>query len=869
MRNKILIIYFILGFNTFRCLAQIQKPIIDRVAYNSWAAVGGVQISNDGKFVIFTINNEPLNGKTIVLKSTDGKWERKYLGGSGGSFSPNSQIAVLDKHGGGIVVFLKDKEELEFSNPKYFVENLGLFVYKREGDLIIEDPLTRKRDVIANVKTYKAMDRVEGLLLTLGGHLQNEIMSFAWYDLRTKKITKFWEGDKIDNIISGMDGEHIAFIAEDSRNVGGRKICIYYHSSNTVEVVFEENKLTSQSIANLNRFCADNQNLIVTLREKDDSRSKDSNAVDLNIWSYKDDQLQTKQLMSPYSVQTGLINGKEKRLVLLTKDNEFLKISSQSKSAKWGIIETYSKSKGVSGEVTKDVAAVSLATGKRIKMNRKLVTFSMISPNEKFLIYYDGRTQNFFTYELSSGIVRDITSGVKTEWGVNSNLVSRGIPGWTAGDQDVLIYDKTDIWLVDPLGERLAKNLTYEYGVKNNLRFNLMLNKNEDNIIRQNTELYLTAFNLTTYENGFYQVSLGKGTAPKQLFMGKYLFNTPENGQAGFIPLKAKMSDTYVVKRMSANESPNYYATRDFKNFKILSAVYPEKKWNWLSSELHVYDKTNKYRGVLYKPENFDPSKKYPVILYYYQKLSDRVNEYKAPEYSIGFIDIPTFVSRGYLVFCPDIEYRIGFPGESALTCVTVAADYLSTFPYVDKDKFGINGHSFGGFETNYIVTHSDRFKAACSGVGPINMISFYGSIWNGDNRHGFVENGQIGIGKSLWEDKDLYIKNSPIFYADKVCTPLLIFHGNQDEAVPIAQSIEFFNALHRLQKPVWFLQYMNAGHSISKHNDQIDFTVRLQQFFDHYLKGVPAPKWMTMGRPAKLKGIDERLELDAPGITP
>ncbi|WP_449435445.1 alpha/beta hydrolase family protein [Pedobacter steynii] len=869
MKNKKIVIYILLFFTAYNCLAQQTKPIIDSVAYKNWAAVGGVQISNDGKFVIYTIDNDPVGGKTTVLKSTDGKWEKKYTGSHFADFSANSKIAFIAKPGGRkYIVSLKDKKQVEIPDEVRYIKELGLLTYVKEERLIIENPLSLKKEaVIADVKEYRFIEGSYGILITQKDK-KTENLNFTWYDIQAKKSSLFWKGDKIDNIISSKDGRRIAFVAEYKDPGVGRKICTYQYPDVKAEVVFEENKLKGQKIENLRMFCANNKNLVVTLLEKEDSCTKDTNAVDLNIWSYKDEKLQPKQLMAPVIIQTALIDGKSKSLIPLTEGDEYLKISEQSKSAKWGLIDKYFKSKALKAEITKEVIAVSLTTGKKIKMSQKLVTSSMVSPDGKFLIYYDGKEQNFFTHELSTGITRNITNGIKTEWGIYPKW-SRGVAGWRAGDQEVLIYDKYDIWQVDPLGKGPAINVTNQFGAKNNIRFNLLLNKNEDNVIVKYSDQILSAFDLNTHENGFWQIVSGKIVDPKQLFMGKYLFNAPDQDVRSFMPLKAKAENTYVLKRMSANESPNYYSTRDFKTFTALSAVCPEKKWNWLSSELHLYDQTNKYKGTLYKPENFDPSKKYPVILYYYEKLSHRVNSYLAPEYSSGMIDIPTFVSRGYLIFCPDIEYKIGYPGESAMKCVTSAADYLSTLPYIDKDNMSINGHSFGGFETNYIVTHSNRFKAACSGVGPTNLISFYGGMSGGDSRQGFVENGQIRIGKSLWEDKDLYIKNSPIFDADKVSTPLLIFHGNEDEGVPVAQSIEFFNALHRLKKPVWFLQYMNAGHSISKQNDRADFTIRLQQFFDHYLKGAAPPKWMTMGRPAKLKGIEERLELDTSGAMP
>lgn len=849
---------------------SISKPAIDTIAYKTWSSVGKVKISNDGKYVLYSITNEPLGSQTLVIKSIEGKWEKKYIGSKFADFSSNSTIVILDKpDGNGLyMINLKDKKQVEISKYVRFIKELNLLTYLKEDRLIIEDPLAFKKDTVDNVKEYRFLDGTNGLLITQKNKEQTESLDFSWYDLSSKKKISIWQGNSIENIISSTDGKAIAFIAENKALKDSRNVCVYQYPNNKSEVVFEENRLIGQRIENLRMFCANNNNLIVTIREKDDTPLKAPNSVDVNIWSYKDNQLQPKQLLSPFPIYTALINNSEKSLTPLTEADEYLRISNQSKSAKWGLIEIYSAPKGLNDDVKKEVVAVSLVTGKRVKMNQKLVTFAMISPNEKFLIYFDGIEKNFFSYEISTGITRNITNGIKTEWGIYSRT-SRGIPGWTEEDKDVLIYDKYDIWQIDPLAKRPAINITHQFGIKNNIRFNFILDKNEDNTLPQYSTQLLTAFNLTTYENGFYKIQLEKSAVPKKLFMGKYLFNAPDNNATGFMPLKAKKADVYIVKRMNASQSPNFFVTNDFIHYKELSSVYPEKEWTWLSSELHVYDTINNYKGALYKPDNFDSSKRYPVILYYYEQLSDRLNFYFEPNYSIGLIDIPTFVSNGYIVFCLDIDYKIGFPGESALKCVTAAAEYLKNLPYVDSKNMGINGHSFGGYATNYIVTHTSLFKAACAGAGPSDLISFYGSIWNGESRQGMVENGQVRMGKTLWTGKDLYIKNSPIFDADKVTTPLLLFHGNEDEGVPIAQSIEFFAALHRMKKRVWLLQYMNAGHTISKRKDQVDFTIRIQQFFDHYLKGAPSPQWMTLGRPAKLKGIDNRLEIDSLNSTP
>jgi dipeptidyl aminopeptidase/acylaminoacyl peptidase len=208
----------------------------------------------------------------------------------------------------------------------------------------------------------------------------------------------------------------------------------------------------------------------------------------------------------------------------------------------------------------------------------------------------------------------------------------------------------------------------------------------------------------------------------------------------------------------------------------------------------------------------------------------------------------------------PDVHYAPGIPGESAYNYICSGVEELcDRFEFIDRDRIGIDGQSWGGYQTSYLVTRTDMFACAGSGAPVSNMTSAFGGIrWGtGDSRQGQYELGQSRIGRTLWEAPQLYIANSPLFYADRVNTPLLIMHNDDDGAVPWYQGIEYFMALRRLEKPVWMLQYNGEAHNIRARKNRKDITIRLQQFFDHYLKGEPMPEWMKNGRPATKKGYD------------
>jgi dipeptidyl aminopeptidase/acylaminoacyl peptidase len=350
--------------------------------------------------------------------------------------------------------------------------------------------------------------------------------------------------------------------------------------------------------------------------------------------------------------------------------------------------------------------------------------------------------------------------------------------------------------------------------------------------------------------------------------MGPYLYYYPLSAWTIYTspPLKARKAEAYALTRRSNVEAPNVYFSRDLRQFRQLSHSYPQKDYNWMTSQLVHWNRLDgkKAEGILYKPENFDSTKKYPVIFYFYEKDADAMYDFIFPALNTGELDIPLFVSNGYLVIDPNIYYTIPNPGSSVINSVVSAAKFLSTLSYVDPTRMGVQGISFGGYEVNYLITHSHLFAAAAEAAGPVDFISGYGSLnGRGESLAFQYELAQNRLGATLWQRPDLYIRNSPIFRADKITTPLLIMHNKEDEAVPFAQGVELFTALRRLGKPVWMLQYDGEGHGVERPVNQFDYSQRLAQFFDHFLKGAPAPKWMTSGIPAERKGVDSGLEME------
>lgn len=505
-----------------------------------------------------------------------------------------------------------------------------------------------------------------------------------------------------------------------------------------------------------------------------------------------------------------------------------------------------------------------------------------LSPTGKYVVYHDGKQRSYFSYEIESGRVRNITRDVSAMWWSNRTAAegvpnqrnsAKGVAGWVKGDTAVLIYDRNDIWLVDPAAKTPPVNVTNGYGRRHNIVLELALDYS-DKSVTSDEQLILVAVNRTTKANGFYSTIIGQRGDPILLTMGAYVYDlrdvvTPAG--ASFRPLKAIQADTYIVRRASAADAPNFFATTDFKTFNRLSDLHPEREYNWLTTELHTWRTVAgvQLQGILYRPENFDATKTYPVIFNYYDMKSDGLNAYLRPGPSECEINIPMYVSNGYLVFTPDIHYKIGHPGESAVESIVSAAKYLATMPWVDPSRMGIQGCSFAAFETNYLVTHTNVFAAAVSAAGLSDLISAYGALYeSGASKQEQIEGGQYRLGASLWEEPELYVENSPVLRAGQVVTPLLMMHNRKDPVCPFANAVEFFTALRRLGKKAWMLQYDDGRHTLEG-KSAVDFSMRMAQFFDYYLKGAPPPKWMTEGVPARLKGIETGLELDTSGREP
>jgi dipeptidyl aminopeptidase/acylaminoacyl peptidase len=432
---------------------------------------------------------------------------------------------------------------------------------------------------------------------------------------------------------------------------------------------------------------------------------------------------------------------------------------------------------------------------------------------------------------------------------------SYGVAGWMDYDQKVLIYDRYDIWEFD---SRTGKSKRLTKGREIKTRYRIVNLDREARNLDPNENWLLTTFDETTKNSGYMSFNY-KRKKGRELMSGPYRFSNP---------VKARNNDVVIFTRQSFEEFPNIWRSDlTFDEPTRLTDANPQQKeYNWGTAELVTWTSLNglPLTGMLIKPENFDPSRKYPMIVNFYEKSSDGLHSHRAPYRHRSTINYTFYTSRGYVIFNPDVYYTNGYPGQSAFDCVIPGVNSIVKKGFIDEENIGVQGHSWGGYQIAHLVTRTDMFKAAESGAPVANMISAYGGIrWRtGLSRQFQYEHTQSRIGSTPWERSDLYIENSPIFFLDKVNTPVLIMHNDKDGAVPWYQGIELFVGLRRLGKPVWMLNYNGEPHWPLKLRLRKDFNIRMQQFFDHYLMGAPKPVWMVRGVPAIEKGINQGLEL-------
>ena len=498
-----------------------------------------------------------------------------------------------------------------------------------------------------------------------------------------------------------------------------------------------------------------------------------------------------------------------------------------------------------------DVYTIRIKDGKRDQILSRFEGRASLSPGGRFVAYF--MDKHWFLFDIESQTTLNLTKKLDVPFYDEDNdrplnPSSYGISGWVKGDEAVLLYDKYDIWQFSTKdGESV--NLTDGEGRDNHLTFRTLQLDPEQRFFEDHEQLYLSSYNNLKKNFGFYSCAVGRSGVKKLL---------EEKKKFRFLG-KANKADVLMYTREDFEEFPDIWTNNlEFTAARKISEVNPQiKDFAWGKAELVEWGSADgiPLQGVLIKPANYESGKRYPVIVYYYRFFSQRLYEFNQMVVNHR-PNFPFYTSNGYAVFLPDIHFEIGTPGYSATKSLVPGMQKLIDMGVADPKGIGLHGHSWSGYQTAFVITQTNIFACAIAGAPVSNMTSAYSGIrWqSGLARQMQYEKQQSRIGGSLWEYPERYIENSPVFFADRIKTPLLIQFGDEDGAVPWYQGIELYLAMRRLQKNCVFLQYRGEPHHLGKYANKLDYSIKMKEYFDFYLKGESAPDWITKGVPYRGK---------------
>ena len=606
---------------------------------------------------------------------------------------------------------------------------------------------------------------------------------------------------------------------------------------------------------------------------------KDSSIIEIDmpkvdIWHYNDDYLQTVQ-NTPSRLraeqQRSFLAMYEKGDLMIRQLGckevpQVMKTNEGDGDIFIGITDVGKRVEGQwRGNTLKDVYAIDVQTGGQSLVKENLYGQVYPSSTGRYILWYDREAKSYFSWDGKQAI--NISAKIKEpvwneEFDEPDLPGNYGLMGWHKGDSAVYVYSRYDIWKLDPANESGQVNIT-GIGKAGKSRIRYLRLDPEKNYFTTGENIFYHVVDEKDKSEEIYEASVKDYMSFERVTGGHFKYDAV---------IKAKNNNTLLYTRESFSNPPDLYVhslkpSQPEDGLRLSSINRQQSTYVWGTAELFRWKAYNgkDATGIVYKPENFDPAKKYPMIVYFYEKLSQELHDYKEPAPIRSAINIPFFVSRGYIIFLPDIEYKIGYPGQSAYDYIVSGSRALVKKGWVDSTKMALQGHSWGGYQAAQLATMTKLFKAVWAGAPVANMTSAYGGIrWQtGVSRQFQYEKTQSRIGGTLWEKLPLYLENSPLFHLDKVTAPMVIMHNDADGAVPWYQGIELFTGLRRLGKKVWLFNYNGQGHGLTQRQDMRDYQVRMQQFFDWILKGEKPARWITNGVPAVNKGKDWGLETD------
>ncbi|MDR3141869.1 MAG: prolyl oligopeptidase family serine peptidase [Tannerellaceae bacterium] len=882
--------------------AQIAKRPMSFDDLTGWKRITEQIISDDGKWVACKM--EPWTGDAIV-RVFNAKGEETA------SFEPAGKIAFSSSCNYLLVTekpALKRVEELKLKKTKE--EDMPM------DQLILYNLPAKREERIDSIKSYKLSDAADWIAWQKGKKTDSALyirslqsvqptvfpavadFQFAKegnvlyyvskgdslgakaglyiYDLETTASRLVYGGEGVFKHVAFTEkGDKLAFLYCADKDSAATCLSLYVSGDrfpamdivNRQHPAIPENWVISEH--ETVRFSDDAERLFfgVAPRPKQkDTTILDENRPKVEVWKWDEGIQYTQQKYNKETdlkkACTAVYNFSKGQAVLLSSTDKPDLILADKGNAPVGLLTTsqpYDLERMWEGRGRYDVYTVDMETGAAQRIKEALLANVHLSPKGKYACWYNPEDSSWHTWSIADKKEYRLTTPASfLAWDEDNDVPDYprpyGIAGWTKDDEYLLLYDRYDIFQFDPKENKPPANLTINGRDKQIVYRYMSLDKEETAIDRDSLSL-LSGFDGQTKGYGYYKARFSSPVAPVALLAGNFMLSTP---------LKAKKANAVIYTLETFGRYPDVkLADLSFKRSVQLTEGYKQQQnILWGNAELVSWTSLDgkPLQGVVYKPENFDPQKKYPLLVNFYERNSETLYSYRTPEPHRSTLDYHFYNSNGYILFNPDVTYENGYPGESCFNSVMPGISLLISKGYIDEKAIGAQGHSWGGYQAAYLATRTNLFAAIESGAPVVNMFSAYGGIrWgSGLNRSFQYEHTQSRIGATIWESPLRYFENSPLFTMDKVTTPVLIMHNDNDGHVPWYQGIEYFVALKRLQKPVWLLNYTGEVHWPVKTANRVDFQKRMFQFFEHYLKGTPMPQWMSEGIPA----IDQDFEL-------
>ncbi|MDF1574782.1 MAG: prolyl oligopeptidase family serine peptidase [Bacteroidales bacterium] len=881
---------------------QIESPSVSQNGL--WVVHAAVPDRGDPRVLVYSSDGQvqyEMAGSKEPLISNDGLW----IAAVKAVPASEQMLSAKEKNQGSktgmLLLNTSTGEEFSYENVKSFTfsNNSRWLIYHHHGKEAEkkEDEKNQKKLQAGSTLTILELGKAEGdsiafvsafaldsisqhlaYVVADTGQLENGIYSLGLSARSASPLTLYagsssWAGELSWNSRTGQ----LAFLAgvtTDKGKKGETGLYLWRPGAREAERVLSDEELQKEwKIWHSNKlqWSKDGQRLFLGTKpgseipepeeEKPDSLKSLYSSEDIlaertvDVWHWNDPYINTHQKKRWESEKnrtyTGVYYPDEDRFVQLADPKmPDIRIPENPHTALGSSSLPYAKRMTWDGRYS-DYYLVNLSSGKKELVLSEQQGSPSLSPDGKYLSWYeDGDWYLMDAHSLES---RNLTSELEVpfadeDWDYPEDTPGYGVAGWLDSSEALLLYDKYDIWQF-PAVTGSPFCLTGGKGREEKLQFRIRELDLGKTCLESGEQLFLSAYHDLEKYTAVYQMKAGKpGVSPLSVGLKKYN-----------LLAKSKEADLLLFTRQSYTEYPDLWVTDlKFRNPRKLSDLNAQTRGiAWGEAELVEWSSLDgtPLQGILIKPGNYEAGKKYPVLVYYYRFFSNRLYDFNRVELSHRPC-FPFYASNGYAIFLPDIRFDIGNPGYSATKCLVPGVQKLIDSGIADPGAICLHGHSWSGYQTAFAITRTDLFTCAIAGAPVANMTSAYSGIrWgSGLARQFQYEKSQSRIGGSLWEARDLYIENSPVFFADRIETPLLIMFGDEDDAVPWYQGIELYLAMRRLEKECHFLQYRDEPHHPRKYANKLDCTLKYKEYLDHYLKGEPAADWILTGVPYKGK---------------